>query len=62
MANLAKALVALAVLAFLLAVVGNLFTGRVAGVTPEGWSRACSNLSLIAIALVLVFQERPREV
>jgi hypothetical protein len=58
MRNLAKVLVGLAGLAFVLAIVTT-FTGRLMHVHPEGFSRACSNLALIAIALVLTF-ETPR--
>jgi hypothetical protein len=55
MAQLAKALTALAALAFVLAVVTN-FTGNYMGpflTTAEGYSRAATNLALLAIALVL---------
>jgi hypothetical protein len=55
MRNLAKMLVGLAALAFVLAIVTT-FTGRLMQVHPEGFSRACSNLALIAIALVLTFE------
>jgi hypothetical protein len=58
MRTLAKVLVGLAALAFLLAVV-TAFTGRLMHVYPEGFSRACSNLALLAIALVVAF-ESPR--
>lgn len=58
MRTLAKVLVGLAGLAFVLAVVGA-FTGRLMHVHPEGFSRACSNLALLAIALVLTF-DSPR--
>jgi hypothetical protein len=58
MRTLAKVLVGLAALAFVLAVVAS-FTRRIMHVHPEGFSRACSNLSLLAIALVLTF-EAPR--
>lgn len=58
MRNLAKVLVGLAALAFVLAIV-TAFTGRLMHVHPEGFSRACSNLALLAIALVLTF-ENPR--
>ena len=57
MSNLSKALTVLAILAFVLAVVAN-FSGPVLNTPAEGYSRACSNLSLLAIALVLVFGER----
>jgi hypothetical protein len=58
MRNLAKVLVALAALAFILAVVAA-FVGRIVDLQPEGFSRASSNLALLAIALVLTF-EAPR--
>ena len=54
MYNSAKGLTALAALAFVLAVVGN-FTGGMLSTTPEGFSRASSNLAMLAIALVVVF-------
>ena len=57
MPALAKLLTALAALAFVLAVLTN-FTGPIMGTVAEGFSRACNNLALLAIALVLVF-ERP---
>ena len=53
--TLAKALIALAAIAFVLAVV-TAFTGQLMNVHPEGFSRACSNLALLAIALVLTFE------
>jgi len=58
MRTFAKVLVGLAALAFVLAVV-TVFTGRLMHVHPEGFSRACSNLALLAIALVLTF-DHPR--
>jgi hypothetical protein len=58
MRTLAKVLVGLAALAFLLAVV-TVFTGRLMHVQAEGFSRACSNLALLAIALLVAF-ESPR--
>ena len=57
MYSLAKGLTALAALAFLLAVVSN-FTGPILATPAEGFSRACSNLALLAIALVVVFGNR----
>ena len=56
MANLVKALVGLAALAFVLAVVSN-FLGEEAALltTAEGYSRASANLALLAIAFVLCF-------
>jgi hypothetical protein len=54
MAQLAKALTAAAAVAFVLAVVTN-FTGNYIPflTTAEGFSRASTNLALLAIALVL---------
>ena len=54
MSTLVKALIGLAALAFVLAVIGS-FTGPIARTQPEAYSRASTNLSLIAIALVLTF-------
>jgi hypothetical protein len=56
MYGLAKGLTALAVLTFVLAVVGN-FTGGLLHTSPEGFSRAANNLALLAIALVVVFED-----
>ena len=53
MAQLAKGLTALAAVAFVMAVVVN-FTGDLLA-TAEGFSRASTNLALLAIALVLGF-------
>ena len=47
---LVKVLIAGAGAGFVLAIVGS-FTGVIAGISPEGFSRACTNLALIAIAL-----------
>ncbi len=57
MNNLAKMLTGLAALAFVLAVVTN-FTGVLLNTPAEGYSRACTNLALLAIALVTVFGDR----
>ena len=54
MVTLAKALVGLAALAFVLAVYTNV-TGNEFFSSPEGYSRASTNLALLAIALVLSF-------
>jgi hypothetical protein len=54
MSNLAKALTGLAALAFVLAFVSH-FSGPIATFEAEGFSRASTNLALIAIALVLSF-------
>jgi hypothetical protein len=57
MSNVAKALTGLAALAFVLAVVTH-FSGSIIGLEAEGYSDACTNLALIAIALVLAFGDR----
>ena len=55
---LAKLLLALAGLAFALAVVTALLGMPLVGIVPEGFSRACTNLALIAIGLRLCFVEQ----
>jgi hypothetical protein len=57
MSNLARALTGLAVLSFVLAIVTN-FTGALLNTTAEGFSRACTNLALLAIAFVVSFGDR----
>ena len=57
MSNLAKALTGLAVLAFVLALAAN-FTGPILNTVAEGYSRASTNLALLAIALVVAFGDR----
>ena len=57
MGNLPKALTGLAFLAFVLAVVAN-FAGPILNTPAEGYSRACTNLALLAIALVVSFGDR----
>lgn len=57
MGNLAKALIALSALAFVLAVVTH-FAGPLVQTQAEAYSRASTNLALLAIALVLTF-DRP---
>jgi hypothetical protein len=54
MSTLVKALIGLAALAFVLAVVTH-FAGPIAGTRPEAYSRASTNLALLAIALVMTF-------
>jgi hypothetical protein len=56
--NLAVILIALSALGFVIAVVGALLGLSIMGVAPEGFSRACTNLALIAIALVLVSERK----
>ena len=57
MTTIAKALTALAALAFVLAVVSS-FAGPLLQTSPEAYSRACSNLALLAIAVSLIFGDR----
>ncbi len=57
MSTLPKAFTGLAALAFVLAVVAS-FAGPILDTTPEGFSRACTNLALLAIALVVTFPDR----
>jgi hypothetical protein len=61
MLNAAKAITALAVLAFLLAVIASWFTGPILGVFPEGFSRASTNLALIAIAVAVIWTPKRLE-
>ena len=58
MSNLVKALIGLAALSFVLAVVTS-FSGSILGTSPEAYSRASTNLALLAIALVLTFGGTP---
>jgi hypothetical protein len=57
MSTLVKALIGLAALAFVLAVVTH-FTGPIVNTPPEAYSRASTNMALLAIALVLAFGYR----
>ena len=57
MTTVAKTLTALAALAFVMALLTH-FAGPILGTYAEAYSRACSNLALLAIALIVVF-ERP---
>ena len=61
MSNATKGLTVLAGLAFLLAAIAALFTGPIMGIPPEGLSRACSNLALIAIALAVTWTPKRLE-
>ena len=55
MKNLEKLLICLAALAFVLAVV-MVFTGPIADVPAESFSRACNNLAVLAIALAVAWK------
>ena len=54
MGNLVRVLIGLAALAFVLAVVTH-FAGPLLRTQPEAYSRASTNLALLAIALVLTY-------
>ena len=56
MPGIAKLLVLLAAVTFVVAVIGA-WTGTIAGIGAEAFSRACTNLALLAIAIVMVFKE-----
>ena len=59
MRNVILTLIVLSALCFVLAVVLVLFSGgNLMGVAVEGYSRACSNLALIAIALLLFSEKK----
>jgi len=55
MKNVAMSLVLLSILGFVLAVTAVLFTGPIADIGAEAFSRASANLALIAIGLAVVF-------
>ena len=57
MQNIAKGLIGLAALAFLMAVIGSFFGIQVLRTSPEAFSRACTNLALIAIGLSVCFKK-----
>ncbi len=56
MENVAKGLVALAALSFIVAVLAGLTGGVLMGIPAESFSRACSNLALVSIAVMLMGQ------
>ncbi len=51
MAKLNMVLIGLSAIAFLMAVIGVLVGVQIMGITPEGFSRACTNLALLGIAV-----------
>ena len=57
MSGIAKLFVLLALIAFVLAIVGSVWTGAILGIGAEAYSRACTNLALMALAIVMVFEE-----
>jgi len=56
MRNLITIIICFSVLGFIFAVI-SVFTGPIAGVPAEGFSRGCTNLALIAIALTVCFKK-----
>ncbi len=54
MENVAKGLVVLAALSFIGAVLAGLMGGALMGFPAESFSRACSNLALVAIAVMMM--------
>ena len=57
MSGIAKTFVLLSFVAFVIAVLGGFAMGSILGVGAEAYSRACTNLALMAMALVMVFKE-----
>ena len=57
MSNFIKILIGLSGLGFILAVI-SVLAGTIIGASPEAYSRACSNLALISIALGVWFKDR----
>ncbi len=57
MRYLSWALIVLAALGFVLALVLAVSSRTLLGVAPEGFSRACTNLVLLAIAVMLATKE-----
>ena len=58
MRSFTRVLVVLSALGFVLAVITSLTCSGILGVGPEGFSRACSNLALVAIALELAWKTK----
>jgi hypothetical protein len=58
MSYILKALITLSAIAFIIAVLGSVFNFDFLGVDPEGYSRACNNIILIAIGLAVCFKPK----
>ena len=61
MRNLVWVLIGLSALGFVLAVVAVLLRTNILLVSAEGFSRACTNLALIAISLLLAWKKEGKE-
>jgi len=62
MRNLVTVLIGLSALGFVLALISPLVIGSaIIGVTAEGFSRGCTNLALIAIALTVCLKGESQE-
>lgn len=57
MRSLIWVLIALSAVGFILAVVAA-YSGGLVGISAEGFSRGCSNLALLAIALMLATKKK----
>ncbi len=58
MVKLMQGLVVLAALGFIMAIMVNIFDWDISNVKAEGFSRASSNIALIAIALGICFRAK----
>lgn len=58
MSNMPRLLLLLALLAFVLAVVAS-FAGNILTIQAESFSRACTNLALLAIGISLAWKAMP---
>ena len=58
MRTLTWILIVLSGLGFVLAVIGSLMGWAIMGVASEGFSRGCTNLALLAIALTVVSKKK----
>ena len=56
MAGINKGLIILAAISLVLAIIGT-FQGSIAGIPPEGFSRASTNFALLAIGTSMIFKE-----
>jgi len=57
MDGIAKACVGLAALAFVGALVTSFTVGPLMGLPPESFSRACTNVALLALCLFICFKD-----